>query len=274
MKKFLRNNGAALILIAILLAAVIGVGSSILGFNPIASVINAIGTPIRAVSTAVTNWTQDRYDRLFRYEQMEEEVEQLRQQLAELEEAARNGEEAAREVIRLRDLLGLSNERPELSYLDATVTQRSSSNWGSDLTLNKGSVDGVELHDCVIDQYGNVVGIVTEVGLNWALVTTVLDPTADLGGRISRVDENTLLEGDFTLMQQGLLTMTYLTSESRIVTGDQVVTSGLADLYPAGLTVGTVISLHTAEDGISRYAVIQPSADIQNIRYVYIVTDF
>ena len=274
MKKFLRNNGFLLILIAVLLAAVIAVGSSILGVNPIASLLNAIGAPVRAVSTAVTNWTQDRYDRIFNYEQMAEENERLRQEIAELEESARSGEDAVRELERLRDLLGLSNERPELVFLDAAVSRRSSTNWGSDLTLNKGSGDGVEVNDCVIDQYGNVIGKVTEVGINWALVTTVLDPTTELGGRVSRVDVDAILEGDFTLMQEGTLSLSYLPGENRLVNGDCVTTSGLGGVYPAGLDVGVVVSLHTGPDGISSTAVVRPSADIENVRYVYIITDF
>ena len=274
MKKFLRDNGFLLILIAVLLAGVIAVGSHILGVNPIASLINAIGTPIRAASSAITNWAQDRYDRIFQYEQMAEENEQLRQEIAELEDAARKGEDAVRELERLRDLLGLSNERPELVFLDAAVSRRSSTNWGSDLTLNKGSKDGVAVNDCVIDQYGNVIGIVTEVGLNWALTTTILDPTTEFGGRCPRVDEDAVLEGDFSLMLDGLVSMTYLPTDTRLVYGDRIVTSGLGGIYPAGLDVGTVLSFHTEADGISRTAVIQPSADIENVRYVYIITDF
>lgn len=274
MKKFLRNNGILLIIIAVLLAAVLGIGASILGYNPIASVLNVLGTPFRAVSTAVTNWTQEQYDRAFRYDQLVVENEQLRQRIAQLEEAARNGEDALREVEQLRDLLGLSNQRPELTYVDAAVTQGSSTNWGSDLTINKGTASDVAVDDCVIDQYGNLVGIVTEVGPNWALVTTILDPRTEMGGRIARVDENAILEGDFTLMQEGLLQMSYLSADSRLVSGDQVVTSELSSLYPAGLTVGTIRSLHTGADGASRYAVVAPSADIETVRYVYVITDF
>lgn len=274
MKKFLRNNGFLLILIAVLLAAVIAVGTSILGLNPIASLINAVGTPIRAVSTAITNWAQDRYDRVFNYEQMAVENESLRAQIAELEKAALQGEDALRELERLRDLLGLSNERPELSYLDATVTRRSSTNWGSDMTLNKGTTDGVELNDCVIDQHGNVVGVVTEVGINWSLVTSILDPTSEVGVRIPRIDEDAVLEGDFTLMLEGRLSMTFLPDNTRLVSGDRVVTSGLGGRYPSGLAIGSVVSLHTEPDGISRYAIITPDADINNVRYVYIITDF
>lgn len=274
MKKFLRENGIWIVAIAVLLAAVLGIGASALGFNPVDSVINAIGAPFRYVATAVNNWTQDRYDRLFRYGQLEEENEQLRQQLAELEEAAREGQDALREVERLRDLLGLSNERPELVYLDATVSRRSSTNWGYDLTVNRGSSDGVEVNDTVIDRYGNLVGTVTEVGLNWAQVTTVLDPSMEIGGRVARTDESAILEGDFALMQEGMLKLTYLPADSLLVSGDQITTSGLGDLYPADLVVGTIRSLHTEADGISRYAVVEPDADIDGIRYVYIITDF
>lgn len=274
MKNFLRNNGILLIIIAVLLAAVLGIGASILGYNPISSVLNAIGTPFRYLSTAVTNWTEDLYDRSFRYDQALLENEQLRQQVAELEQAAREGQDALAENERLRDLLGLSNKRPELTYVDAAVTQRSSTNWGSDLTLNAGTSAGVEVDDCVIDQYGNLVGVVTEVGPNWALVTTILDPSTELGGRIGRVDESAILEGDFTLMQDGLLKLTYLPTDSLLVSGDKVTTSGLGGLYPEGLTVGNVRSLHTEADGYSRYAVVVPDADIEHIRYVYIITDF
>lgn len=274
MKKFLRNNGILLIIIAVLLAAVLGIGASVLGYNPISSVLNAIGAPFRYLSTAVTNWTQDLYDRSFRYDQALLENEQLRQQVAELEKAAREGQDALAENERLRDLLGLSNKRPELVYVDAAVTRRSSTNWGSDLTLNAGTSHGVAVDNCVIDQYGNLVGIVTEVGPNWALVTTILDPKTQLGGRIGRIDESAILEGDFTLMQEGKLKLTYLPTDSLLVSGDQVTTSGLGELYPEGLTVGRVRTLHTEANGFSRYAIVEPDADIEHIRYVYIITDF
>lgn len=274
MKNFLRKNGILLIIIAVLLAILLGIGVSVLGYNPISGILNTLGTPFRAISTAVTNWTEDRYDRAFRYDQLVAENEQLRQRVAELEEAARKGEDAIREAEQLRDLLGLSNERPDLVYVDAAVTQRSSSNWDSDLTLNKGTRSGVSVDDCVIDQFGNVVGVVTEVGPNWALVTTILDPKSELGGRIARIDDNVILEGDFTLMQEGKLKLSYLPADSKLVSGDQVTTSGIGELYPEGLFVGTVRTLHTEPDGISRYAVLEPGADIENIRYVYIITDF
>lgn len=274
MKRFFQNNGGLILIAAVLLAAVLAVGSYILEFNPLTNVLEVIATPFRSLSSAVADWTQERYDRAFRYDELVAENNALRQRLAELEEAARAGQDAVRDNERLRDLLELAEERPELVYEDAEVTRRSASNWESNLTINKGTSSGVALQDCVIDQYGNVVGVVTEVGLNWALVSTILDPDVELGGRIARTDDNAILEGDFSLMLEGKLKLSYLPSDTQLVSGDQVTTSGLGGIYPAGLAVGTIRTLHTEADGVNRYAEVQPAADIDSIRYVYVITEF
>lgn len=74
---------------------------------------------------------------------------------------------------------------------------------------------------------------------------------------LPRVDENAVLEGDFTLMQDGRLKLSYLEDDTGLIAGDQVTTSGLGMVYPAGLLVGTVESLHTEANGQDQYAVIQ-----------------
>lgn len=274
MKQFFRNNGLLILIAAVLLAAVLGLGSFILGLDPLTNAMEIISTPFRSLSAAVTNWTQERYDRAFRYDELLAENERLRRQLAELLEQEQEYQDAIRANERLEELLGLAEARPELTYQDAAVTRRSSSNWDSDLTIDQGTAGGVELHDCVIDEYGNLVGVVTEVGLNWSLVSTILDPDVELGGRIARTDDNAILEGDFSLMLDGLLKLSYLPLDTQLVSGDQVVTSGLGGVYPAGLSVGTIRVLHTEADGVSRCAEIEPAADIEHIRYVYVITDY
>lgn len=274
MKRFFRDNGFLIIIAALLLAGILALGASFFGANPLANLGEIIATPFRNVSAAVAEWTQERYDRAFRYDELQAENDALKQRIADLEEAARAGEDAVREVERLQNLLGLAEVRPELVYQAAKVTRRSVSNWSSDLTLNVGSRDDVAVNDCVIDQYGNLVGVVTEVGTNWSLVATVLDPDVEFGARIARVDEDAVLEGDFALMLEGRLKLAYLPVDTRLVSGDQVTTSGLGEIFPEGLMVGTVRSLYTEADGLSRSAVVVPSADIAGIRYVYVITDF
>ena len=274
MKRFFRNNGGLLLVAAVLLAGVLMVGAYILGYDPLSGALEVLATPFRAASSAVAGWTQEQYDKSFRYEQAQAEIDALRRRVAELEQDAIAGQEAQRENERMRDLLGLAEQRPELQYRDAAVVRRASSNWTSDLTINRGTSGGVEAGDCVIDQYGHLIGVVTQADLNSSLVTTILDPTLELGGRIARTDEDAILKGDFSLMLEGLARLSYLPEEARLVTGDQVITSGLGGVYPPGLAVGTVRSLITEEDGLTRYAQVEPAADIGGVQYVYVIVDY
>ena len=274
MKRFFQNNGGLLLVAAALLAAVLAIGAQILGFDPLTSALEVLATPFRAASAAVANWTQAQYDRNFRYEDLAADNEALRQRVAQLEQDAIAGQDAQRENERLRDLLGLREERPELQYRDAAVVRGASSNWTADFTIDQGTAGGVEVDDCVIDQYGHLIGVVTEAGPNSSRVTTILDPTLELGGRVARTDEDAILEGDFTLMQEGLLRLSFVSEQAKLVTGDQVTTSGLGGVYPPGLAVGTVRSLHVEEDGVSRYAQVEPAADIAGTQYVYVIVDY
>lgn len=274
MSRFFRNNGGLLLIAAVLLAGVLAVGAYILGFDPLTSALEVLTTPFRAASSAVANWTEEQYDRAFRYEELAAENEALRQRVAELERDAIAGQDAQRENERMKDLLGLAEERPELQYRDAAVVRRSSDNWRSDLTIDRGTLGGVEVNDCVIDQYGHLIGVVTEVSPNSSRVITILDPDLELGGRVARTDENAILEGDFTLMLEGLLRLAFVSEDAKLVTGDQVTTSGLGGVYPQGLVVGSVRTIYVEEDGISRYAQVEPAADIAGVQYVYVIVDY
>lgn len=274
MREFLRNNGGLLVVAAVLLAGVITVGAYIIGYDPLSGALELLATPFRTASAAVTGWTKDQYDKEFNYEQAQAEIEALRQRVAELEKDAIAGQDAVRENERMKDLLGLAEQRPELQYRDAEIVRRSSSNWSSDLTINRGTAGGVDVNDCVIDQYGHLIGVVSKADLNSSVVTTILDPTLKVGGRVARTDEDALFEGDFTLMLEGLARLSYIPEEAKLVTGDQVITSGLGGIYPSGLAVGTIQSLLTEEDGVTRYAQVEPAADIDELRYVYVIVDY
>lgn len=274
MKDFLRNNGILILVIAVLLGAIVGVCSAIFGQSPLTNLLGFISTPFRDGVNAAADWMEDRYNYAFQYDALAEENESLRQQLAEAQEDLRLAQDAIRENELLRELVGLANERPELVYEDAAVTARAYSNWTSTLTINKGMAAGIETGDCVIDQYGNLVGIISQVGLNWAELATVVDPSTEIGGRIPRTDDEAVLEGDFTLMQDGRVKLAYLPENTMPISGDQVTTSGLGNQYPSGLVVGTIEAIRDEDSGLTRYAVVKPAADLENIRYVFIIKDF
>ena len=274
MKQFFRNNGALILIAAVLLAAVLAVGAFILGGDPLADVLGVVTTPFRSLSSAAAEWVEDRYDRAFRYDALEESNEELKSRVADLEKLERDYEDAVRQNELYRELLGLAQKRSDFVFEEATVTQRTTSSWTRTATLNKGSKQDVEENDCVVDQYGNLVGIVTEVDYNSCVMSYITDAEVELGGRVARTDDAAILEGDFTLMLDGRLKLSYLPEDTELISGDQITTSGLGLVYPAGLVVGTIESIHTEANGLDRYAVVKPSADLEGQKYVFIIKEF
>ena len=121
---------------------------------------------------------------------------------------------------------------------------------------------------------GNLVGVVTEVGLNWCRLTTILDTGSQLGAMVFRTEETAIAAGDLALMSQGKLKLTYLPDSSTLITGDLIVTSGLGGYYPYGLTIGSVEDVRTDDGGLARYAVLEPRCDPEGLTDLYIITDF
>ncbi len=242
--------------------------------GPLSGVLGVITAPARSAFSSLAGWMEDRYNYAFRYDALEQENEELKQRVAELEESARLGEDALEENERLRDLLGLAQQRSDFVLESARVTARGATNWASTLTLSKGSKHGVAVGNCVVDQYGNLVGVVDEVAYNWCTIITVLDPELEMGGLVSRTNSPAILEGDFALMGEGKLKLTYLPENTQLIAGDEVLTSGMGGVYPSGLKVGTIDEILTDASGIARYAVLSPAAALDELRQVFIIKQF
>ena len=276
MKDFLRKNGILLLIIALLLSILIGVGSAFLGGNadPLSNVANTVTAPIRSAIATVSGWAEGVYTYVFHYGELQDELDSLRKQVAELEDAVRQGQEASRENEQLRSLLDLQEKRRDFVFESAKVTARSTSNWESILSLSKGSSAGIEVGDCVITETGVLVGVVSQVGYNWSSVSTVINTDTEMGGIVSRTYSAGVLEGDFALMSQGKLKLNYLPEGAQLVSGDEVVTSGKGDIFPSGLVVGQVEGVFTDPSGQSRYAVVTPLAKLDSLIEVFVIKDF
>ena len=276
MKDFFRHNGILILIAAILLALVTAVVSMLFGgvADPLSNLVGILTTPVRNGITAVTNWAEEKYNDAFELEQMKEELAGLKQRNAELEAQAREAEAALQENERLRNLLELQPKEWSCDKAAAMVTARSTSNWESTLTIGKGSAAGIAVDDCVVDEYWNLVGVVAEVGENWATVRTLVDSDTKMGGQLARTGGAAILEGDFALMGEGRLKLTYLPENSELIAGDLVTTSGRGGVYPAGLVAGHVEEVRTDASGMTRYAVIAPETDLDGLQQVFVITDF
>ena len=264
MKRFFQKNGIMMLAAVVVVAVGLCIASAV--SNQTGFLQNAAGVvtyPFRAAGSAVAGWFQNIGQRF-------ETVESLRQEMEDARQAKTDSEENQR----LRDLNGLRQQRRDFTFEAARVIERSTSNWSRTLTLNKGTGLGVAIGDCVVDQYGYLVGVVTEAGANWCTVTTILDTDSQLGALVFRTGEVTVAMGDLALMGQGKLKLSYLEGESSLINGDMIVTSGLGGYYPSGLVIGSVEEIKTDDNGLTRYATIIPKTDITQLVEVFVITDF
>ena len=229
--------------------------------------------PIRAAGNALTSTAEKYYDYMFRYEALAAENDVLQARIAEMEDVARQADSVSRENERLRALLDLKATHEDYELADAYIIGWSSTDWENTFTINRGTAAGIQENMCAITANGEVVGLVTEVGPNWAEVTTVLDSTLEISGTISTSGYNGMVSGGYVDGHETLLQMNYLPSAAIIRNQDQVVTSG-STVYPRGLIIGYIVDAGFEETGVAKFALLDPAADISSLEQVFIITRY
>ena len=276
MKRFLEKRGLWLLL-AIAVVAVTLAAMSILSStaSPLGNLVGVITSPFRSAAQSVADWYNEKQDYFADNRALRAANEELKRQIAEMQADVRDAETALEENERYREMLGLREKHRSFELESARVLNRSQSNWTSSLTLNCGTDYGIAVGDCVITERYELVGVVSEAGYNWCTVLTVIDTDSSLGARVFRTGDVGLAQGDFALMGQGLLELSYLPNEgSQLLPGDLVLSSGLGGHYPADLTIGSVREVRTDDSGAASYAVVQPAAELETLTQVFVVKDF
>lgn len=276
MKEYLRKNGIRIGIIVLAVASIIALGSAARG-GRISFLQNATGvleSPLKKVLSSTVNWFDTIYGYLYDYDSLMAENESLRSQLADAQKSARDGIEASEENTRLRKLLELREKHTDYQMESSKVVLWSSSNWSSSFTISKGASSGIELGDPVITEYGALVGQITELGENWATVSTVIDVDMSVGAFVGNSQTSGMVMGEFDLMKKKAAKLTFLAEGAQIFVGDDVLTSGSGGAFPAGLVIGTLTAVQTEAGGQIEYGIVVPQADLDSLVQVFIIKDF
>jgi rod shape-determining protein MreC len=277
LRQFLQKHG----LWVLFAAAVIAVGLALMSVfsntsSPLANAANVIASPFRSAYTSVAEWFNDKQNYYQDNTALKEENAALKKQLAEMEAAIRQAEKDSAENERLKQLLGLKAQRPDLTgdLQAAMITEHTVTNWTSSLTIDKGTRHGLEVNDCVISETGALVGLISEVGTNWATVLTLVDTDTSLGAQVFRTSDLGLAQGNFSLMGEKRLRLEYLPADCSLLGGDLVVTSGLGGFYPAGLVIGSVAEVQQDDSGATSYAILTPAVEFDALSEVFVFRSF
>lgn len=227
---------------------------------PFQRAVSWAGYQVNGITSAIWELVSAYYQN----ELLKNEVVQLRQQnLTAAEYAAENE--------RLRNLLGYKQTASQFDLMAAQVIGREQATWTSMIVVNRGSSDGVARNMPVVTEKG-LVGVVTEVSPNAAKVQLVLDPRCSVGTLIQRPESRVagIVQGNI----EDALTpnMINIPKNSDVVEGDIIITSGFGGIFPKGIMVGKVKSLHDDGGGLLEVAVVEPAVDFQRLEDVLIIT--
>ena len=273
MKRFLSSKVRFVLLGAVVLALALTIISSLTTFNLPSKVVKGVLTPLRTGVSKLTDQAQQIYSYIFDYESISAENASLKQQIAQLEEDARLADAVSRENERLRELLELKQAREDFKLVDGYIIARSSNDWSSTFTINVGANVGIEPGMCAITSNSEVVGIVSEVGPNYAVVKSIMDSSLEISASLSSSGENGIIRGIYTPTLKGLLRMDYLPSSAVIRINDQVVTTG-STVYPRNLVLGYVADADFNDTGVAKYALVRPAVDVGSLEQIFIVTEY
>ena len=273
MRHFFTSKIRWILILAVLLAVGLTVVTSLTGTDIPGLVVKGILTPIRSGAEALTRQAEQYYSYIFRYESLVAENEALKEKIAQLEDDSRMAASLNRENDRLRALLELTEAHEDYELVDAYIIGRSSTDWTSTFTLNRGSSAGIAKDMVVITANGAVVGLITEVGPNYAVFKSVLDSSLEISATMASSGYSGMVTGGYSSGYAKMLRMDYLPSSAVIRNEDQVVTTG-STLYPRDLILGYVVDAGYDETGVSKFAMLQAAADIENLEQVFVLTAY
>ena len=273
MSQLFSTKVKVILVVAVLLTAGLTILSSVTGQTIPSLVTQALLSPLKAGANALTQQAEQYYNYMFEYESLKAENELLQEQISLMEDQARRADSVQRENERLRQLLELTSTHEDYKLVDAYIIGWSSTDWTNTFTINRGTAAGIEAGMCAITANGEVVGLVTEAGPNYAVVKTILDSTLEISAIIASSGYTGMVSGGYISGHETLLRMDYLSSAAIIRNKDQVVTSG-STVYPRNLILGYVVDAGFDDTGVAKYAILQPATEISSLEQVFILTEY
>ena len=198
---------------------------------------------------------------------MEAENAELRQQMVDYDRIKAENEA-------YKALANIQKKNSNATYVSGFVIGRDPLDEFGGFTLDKGTADGVAVNNAVISDRGYLLGMVVEADPTSCKVMTILHPSFNAAGVVSRTRENGILNGNTTYAPDGLCTLTNLERSTETRAGDQVITTGLGGVFPPDLLVGTVQDVVPEASGKSSIAVVRPGADPRTAKHVFIITAY
>ena len=237
-------------------------------------ILSVAVAPFQRAAAAVSHGVSSLWEKYTNIDAILEENEKLTTENAELRGQMVDYDKLKAENEAYKALTNIQEQHPEMSYVSSFVIGRDPLDSFYGFTLDKGSLDGVEANDAITSDEGYLLGVVTEVDLTSCKVMTILHPSFNAAGVVSRTRDNGIITGSADYAAEGLCILSNLSRSTLTKANDQVITTGLGGVFPPDVLVGVVQELVPEASGKSTIAVLKPGADPRTVKHVFIITNY
>ncbi len=261
-------------IVAFLIGVMIYAASTAGEVSFFSSFVGFFTTPAQKLSTSISEQVSSKLDMITNAQKYYDENQQLKNKLDELYKQMADYEKIKQENENYQKILDLNVQYPDYKFsAPCKIIGRATNDVYQSFFIDKGSNDGIELHDPVIVGEG-LVGIVSDVQMTYSKVSTILSPEFPLGVLSVKTKDTGLIQGSIEYAIDGLTKMNNINRNSEISEGDIIVTSGHSGLVPKDRIIGTVESVEMDKNGLALVASIKPVVDLQSVTNVFVITEF
>ena len=227
--------------------------------------------PMQKGINTIGVWLSDLTDNFETLQELKEENKTLKEQIDALTLERNSLQQQQSELERLQALYKLDQNYSDYEKIGARVIANNGSNWFNSFTIDKGSNDGIKTDMNVIAGSG-LVGIVTEVGPNWAEVRSIIDDESKISAMMLSTSDNCIVNGDLKLMNDGRIRFERLPNTGKeIAAGEYVVTSAISSRYVQGILIGYVDSIEEDSNNLTCSGYLTPAVDFQHLQEVLVI---
>lgn len=273
-KKFsLKTKHLITIMTIICIGFIVLAASSTFSFEPLRQGTGYVISPFQNGINVVGTWLRDQTTGYQNIKTLKKENEELQAKVDTLTEENSNLLLERDELERLRELYELDKSYAEYDKVAAQVISKDPGNWFGTFTINRGSNSGIQVDHNVIAG-GGLVGIVTEVGANWATIRTIIDDSSNVSAMAATTSDTCLVTGDLLQMDEGKLNFIQLTDrEDKVQEGERIVTSAISDKFLKGIPIGHISELAYESNKLTKTGKIIPIVDFEHLHEVLVIKE-
>ena len=241
--------------------------------NPLRTAVGYVLVPIQSGVNRVGGGLYNELSSVGKLKTALAENETLKTRVDELTEENTRLRSEQFELERLRSLYELDQEYMQYHKIGARIIAKDSSSWFSVFRIDKGSDDGI-MEDMNVIAGGGLVGIVTDVGANYATVRSIIDDSSRVSAMAQQSGDSCIVAGDLQLFKEGRLKLSYMEKDDDIKDGDMIVTSNISGKFLPGILVGYATDITVDyNDNLTKSGYLIPAARFDRLQEVLVITD-